>query len=153
MSKKHKDFHHKTLRRSHPSPWTRLTVVFETPKMLPNIRFLTCALASATVRLHNSGRHFSFPPRIFRRKCIHTSRSSPCRSPATTACTSHIPVSSVKPWFCPLSNMDIFQVWAAEFRHLSGFLARHGQQAGGKRLVPLYRQAGHVADDVFNLMQ
>src|SRR6202040_3282348 len=78
---------------------------------------LPAAWVGVQVPHHNSDRHFSSRRRIFRKRCIHKSRSSPFQWPATLDGIFRTLSSSPGP-YNSLTNMDVNQVWAAELRHI-----------------------------------
>src|SRR5882724_874351 len=87
---------------------------------------LTFFLVYSPVPHHNSDRYFSFRQHIFRKKCIHKSRSSPFQWPATLDRIFRTLSSSPGP-YKSLTNMDVNQVWTAELRHIAHLLARNWQ--------------------------
>jgi hypothetical protein len=97
---------------------------------------LTSAWDGAPTPRRNWDTHSSSRPRISRKKCIHRSRSSLAHLPAMLDGIFRTPASSPKP-YNSLTNMDVNQIRAAEFRHFARLFTLDRQKPRGKRLVPL----------------
>lgn len=125
-----------------PCQWLRSGIFYADPAVEVSVsQFTTCLITRVILNLYllRLGRLNSSPPQFgqtffisaahFSQK-VHSikSRSSLCHLPVTLGGIFRTPASFAAP-YNSLTNMDVHQVRAAEFRHVSHLLTRNRQEA------------------------